>query len=128
MIILDTHAWIWHVSESPQLSRKAMTAIRRADALGVHPISCWEVMMLVERGKLRFRVDPARWVETALARPLIEVLPLTATAAVRAAQFGPTFSPDPADRFIAASALEFGVPLITKDERMHDLKGLKCIW
>ena len=85
-------------------------------------------MLLVERGKIRFRIDPTRWIETALTRPRIEVLPFTASAAVRAAQFGSSFSQDPADRFIAASALERGAALITKDERMQNLRGLKCVW
>ncbi len=128
MIILDTHAWIWHATESPRLSRKAAAAIQRADALGIHPISCWEVIMLVERGKVRFKFEARRWVEAALARPRIEMLGFTPSAAVRAAEFGPAFSPDPADRFIAAAALELGVSIVTKDERMHGFKGLKCIW
>ena len=34
MIILDTHAWIWHATESPRLSRKAAAAM--VD-LGVNP-------------------------------------------------------------------------------------------
>lgn len=128
MIVLDTHAWIWFASESAKLSRKAAAAIRRADALGVHPISCWEVMLLAERGRVRFRVEPGEWIMAALSRPKIEVLVFSPAAAVRAAQFGDSFPGDPADRFIAAAALEAGAPLVSKDARVGALKGLKVIW
>lgn len=128
MIVLDTHAWIWFASESVKLSRRAAAAIRRADAIGVHPISCWEVMLLAERGRVRFNVETSQWVVAALALPKIEVLAFTPAAAIRAAQFGDTFPGDPADRFIAAAALEAGAPLVTKDARVAALKGLKVIW
>lgn len=128
MIVLDTHAWVWYASESARLSRKAAAAIRRADALGVHPISCWEVMLLAERGRVRFSRDTSEWIEAALARPKIEVLAFSPAAAIRAAQFGDGFPGDPADRFIAAAALEAGAPLVSKDARIAALKGLKVIW
>lgn len=54
MILLDTHAWIWWVTESIQLSKQAAQAIAQADCLGVHVISCWEVAMLVEKGRIGF--------------------------------------------------------------------------
>ena len=52
MILLDTHAWIWWVTESARLSAKATQAIVQANSLGVHIISCWEVAMLVEKGQV----------------------------------------------------------------------------
>jgi PIN domain nuclease of toxin-antitoxin system len=36
MTILDNHAWIWWVNESPQLSPAAQGAIETANDLGVH--------------------------------------------------------------------------------------------
>jgi PIN domain nuclease of toxin-antitoxin system len=128
VIILDTHAWIWHVNESDRLSKAARAYIRRADVLGVHPISCWEVAMLVERGRLRLRLPVAQWVALAVARPKIELLGCTATAAVRAAQLGDTFPSDPADRLIVAAALEEKAALVTGDERIQEWGGVKVIW
>lgn len=49
MILLDTHAWIWWVTESPNLSSRARRTITRSDELGVSAISCWEVAMLVAK-------------------------------------------------------------------------------
>lgn len=128
MIVLDTHAWIWYASDSGDLSRAARAAIRRADTLGVHPISCWEVMLLAERGRVRFRMPPEDWIREALARPKIEILDFSPSAAVRAAQFGNAFPGDPADRFIVAAALEAKAALVTRDERITAWKGVKVIW
>ncbi len=71
MILLDTHAWIWCVTESVRLSGIAAQAIAQADSLGVHIISCWEVAMLVEKGRIGFKQDVAEWVDLALQRPKV---------------------------------------------------------
>ncbi len=57
MIILDTHAWIWHVSESGELSDPAWTAIAKAESLGICAISCWETAMLVAKRRLGLTMD-----------------------------------------------------------------------
>ena len=128
MIILDTHAWIWFVSDPARLGRKAARAVRSARALGVAAISCWEVATLVEKGRIRLDRSPLDWIEGALALPRIELFPLTPAVAVRAAQLGPTFPGDPADRLIAATALVQSAPLVTKDERLRDAAVLPTVW
>ena len=35
---------------------------------------------------------------------------------------------DPADRLVAATALEYGVPLVTADAELRKLKDLKAVW
>ena len=35
---------------------------------------------------------------------------------------------DPADRVIVATALEKGVPLLSKDEALHAFSGVRCVW
>lgn len=128
MIMLDTHAWIWYASEDPQLSRSARAHIRRADTLGVHPVSCWEVAMLSRGGRLKLTVDVAEWVRNALERPKVELQPFTPAAAVRAAGLGGGFPGDPADRFIVATALEAGAALVTRDQRITDWGQVEIIW
>lgn len=128
LVVLDTHAWIWFATESGDLSRAAERAVRRANRIGIHPISCWEVLRLVERGRLRLRMDAADWVRHAMARPGVEALPFTPTAAVRAVRFGEELGRDPADRFIVAAALEADAPLVTRDERIVNAGVVRTIW
>jgi PIN domain nuclease of toxin-antitoxin system len=128
VIVLDTHAWIWYATEDAQLSKSAKSRIRRAEVLGVHPVSCWEVAMLSHSGRLKLNLDVRRWVEHALQRPKIELLPFTPAAAIRAADLGGSFPGDPADRFIVGAALEIEAPLITRDTRIADWGQIETIW
>ena len=73
MILLDTHAWIWWVSQSPKLSAAAREAIENETKAGVAAISCWEVAMLTDKGRLKLDRDVGLWVEQALALPVLPV-------------------------------------------------------
>jgi len=101
-ILLDTHAWIWWVTDSPRLSLPAATAIAQADQIAIHIISCWKVAMLVETGRLKFDRDVANWIDLALQRPKVILLPFEPSAAVLAVRLK-DFHGDPADRFLVAS-------------------------
>jgi PIN domain nuclease of toxin-antitoxin system len=128
VIVLDTHAWIWYATEDPLLSKRAKARIHRSAKLGVHPVSCWEVAMLSNGGRLKLSVEISRWVVLALERPKIELLPFTPAAAIRAAGIGGSFPGDPADRFIVGSALELKVPVITRDQGIIDWGQVQTIW
>lgn len=128
MIVLDTHTWLWYATESEKLSKQAKTRINRAEALGVHPISCWEIAMLSNEGRVKLSMDITQWVGHALERPKVELLPFTPAAAIRAAGLGGDFPGDPADRLIVGTALEMGVPVVTKDQRITDWGHVQIIW
>jgi len=128
VIVLDTHAWLWYATESDKLSKQAKARINRAHALGVHPISCWEIAMLSNAGQLKLSMDITQWVGHALERPKVGLLPFTPAAAIRAAGLGGSFPGDPADRLIVGTALEMGVPVITKDQRITDWGHVQTYW
>jgi PIN domain nuclease of toxin-antitoxin system len=128
VIVLDTHAWIWYASEDSKLSKQAKGRISRANSLGVHPVSCWEVAMLSNAGRLKLSVEVSEWIDHALERPKIALLPFTPASAIRAAGLGGSFPGDPADRFIVGMALELGVPVITKDQRIIDWGRVETVW
>jgi len=54
MIIIDTHIWIWLVSDPEKLSEKAVSTIEYSKIIGICPISCWEISTKVTNGKLIF--------------------------------------------------------------------------
>lgn len=128
MIVLDTHTWFWYATESPKLSKPAKARINRAQALGVHPISCWEIAMLSNSERIKLSMDVTQWVGHALERPKVELLPFTPAAAIRAAGLGGSFPGDPADRLIVGTALEMGVPVVTRDQRITDWGHVQTIW
>ena len=127
MTILDTHALIWWAAEPKKLSVRARRAIEQADVLGVCAISCWEVAMLVQKGRLELDRDVKVWLKQALALPKIELLPLTVEVAARAAAFE-SFHGDPADRLIIATREIERAQLVSKDEQMRSDKRVAALW
>jgi PIN domain nuclease of toxin-antitoxin system len=128
VILLDTHAWIWWVSESPKLSEKARMAIETEDFLGVSAISCWETAMLYAKQRIRFNLDIEEWIDLAEKRPKIQVLPLTPKVAVLSTRLPGDFHGDPADRIIAATSLSKGIALVTRDEKIIQWDQITTIW
>ena len=129
MIVLDTHAWIWWVSDPRKLSAKARRAIDYAKAVGLCPISCWELSTKVAHGKLTLDRELHLWVRQALGRPPLQVLDLSPDIAVAAGQLGREgFHGDPVDRLIVATALHHGAELVTKDEKILAFPKVRGVW
>ena len=68
--LLDTHAWVWWVTEDRRLSRAARRAIERSQAKGdlsLSLISVWEVATKVEQAQLVLDRPVDQWLDSALA-------------------------------------------------------------
>ena len=129
MIVLDTHAWVWWVGETGDLSHAAERAISEAERIGVCTISCWEVAMLVARRRLELTPDVGRWVVAALAMPRVVELQLDARTATRAGGLDrEDFPGDPADRIIYATALERGARLVSRDTDITAFDRARVLW
>src|SRR5262249_53982304 len=127
-IVLDTHAWLWWVSDPSRLSRAAHRRIRTATQIGISAISCLEVATAVTKGRITLDRGVLDWLEQALSLPQVELIPLTPLIAVKATQLGNDFPGDPADRIIAATSIVESAPLVTKDSRVHASGALTVIW
>ena len=129
MILLDTHVVAWAANDSKELSRNAVSAIRRSrrgGGLAVSAITVWELALLVARGKVQVYGS----VETSL-RLLLEdvtILPITPEIAALATQFPDNYPRDPGDRLIGATARAEGLALITRDEKIRRSPLLKTVW
>ncbi len=119
VFLLDTHVLVWLDEASSRLGATAINQIDSAFQSGevtISAISFWEVSMLVRKGRIRLDMDLAIWRSDFLEQGLIEI-PVTGEIAVRAAGFE-NFHGDPADRLIAATALQCSATLLTADERL----------
>ncbi len=132
MIVLDTHAWIWWLRRSPELSPHVAELLDQADQLVLPSIVIWEVAMLVRKQRLQLPADQDLdlFVRIALAHSRTRLWPLTPGIGIRAGMIGPQLHGDPADRLIVATALELGAPLATRDERITSaaIPGLLTAW
>ena len=88
------------------------------------PISVWETLVLVRRGRLTLNLDPVAWIDKALQRTPTTMLPLTHAITIRSEQLDGFASNDPADRFLVATALEHDLTLATADTVLIAYPGL----
>ncbi len=129
MTILDTHAWVWWAAEPEKLSRKARREIDEAQSLGVCAISCWEVAMLVAKGRLELDRPVPTWIDQALGLPRVGLIPLSPAIAVSAAEIGDEFHGDPADRMIVATTKHLShAVLVTRDREIRDSQIIPTVW
>lgn len=117
-LLLDTHIWIWSKSDPKRIgSRVAKELSNEENELWLSPVSVWEALALMQKGRIRM-ANPLAWVERA-AEQLREA-PLTQEI-VRAAFALPWEHSDPADRFLAATAKVLKLTLVTADRRLLGL-------
>jgi PIN domain nuclease of toxin-antitoxin system len=119
MILLDTHVLLWSQSEQRQLGKKTRTLIERFWGTGAacaSAISFWEAGQILERKRIKLHVTLNEWRETLITSGLTE-LPLNGDIAIRSFDLGALHG-DPADRFIAATAIKHHCILVTADEKL----------
>ena len=52
-LLLDTYIWIWSVAEPERLSSRVRNALDSSEnEIWLSPISIWEFLLLVEKGRL----------------------------------------------------------------------------
>lgn len=126
MVVLDTHAAVWWSTQPKLLSARAAAAIAAADRLSIPSIVFWEVALLVRKRRLVLSVPVRKWADELRSIPRVTETALTTDTALAAD--GLSMHADPADRFIVASALELGAPLVTKDGLLRRLKFVRTVW
>jgi PIN domain nuclease of toxin-antitoxin system len=131
-MVLDTHAWVWWVSNPERVPPKATRSLDRSrkagDSLLISTISAWEVAMLVERGRLELTMDVESWIAKTEALPFVDFVPVDNRIALRSVYLTGFPYRDPADRLIVSTALEQGATLVTGDQRLLRYGPVKTVW
>lgn len=129
--VTDTHAALWYLLKNPRLSSTARQFMDDAAAAGhdvvLSPISLAEIVYLVEKNRLP--ESAYHELKNALADSdyVIEEAPFTAEI-VHTMRLVPRVEvPDLPDRIVAATAVYFGVPVISRDSRIR-AANLQTVW
>ena len=120
MILLDTHVWVWWVSQSDRLQTRHRELLETGSdrVFGVSIISCWEVAKLVQYGRLKLDRPVGLWIESALVEPGVLLLNLDPRIVVESTQLQEPFHRDPADQLLVATARVFDCPFMTEDSKI----------
>jgi len=123
-LLLDTHIWIWSKADPKRIGRRLAKELSSGDnELWLSPVSVWEALALMQKGRIRME-NPLAWVERA-AEQLREA-PLTQEIVRTAFALALPHS-DPADRFLAATARVFKLTLATADRRLLALREIASL-
>jgi PIN domain nuclease of toxin-antitoxin system len=110
-LLLDTHAVIWALEDSPLLSAKARAAIEDGgNEVVVSAASALEIAMKKSLGKLR---APSDLFEAVTAAGFVPVNIGFREAALLESL--PWHHADPFDRLLVAHAMVQGIPIVTRD-------------
>ena len=131
MILLDTHVWIWFLSNPEELSHTAKEKIGfeiEKQEVYVSTISVWEMAMLVKKRRLKLTMNVEEWVFASERLPFLHFIPIDNVIALHSVNLPGNLHNDPADRIIIATATNLRASIITKDRRIRDYPHVPSIW
>jgi len=121
-ILLDTHVFIWAVTDSRRLGKEARQVMRDATEVFVSAASIWEIAIKSAIGKIK--ADPEEMARAIVASGFLE-LPITAGHAAQVARLPlPNDHKDPFDRLLVAQSIVEPLVLLTTDPKVAAYGGL----
>lgn len=129
--VADTHTALWHLFDDARLSDAAKSfidaAATRHQKIAISSISLAEVVYLIEKN--RIPSSAINELMVALTDPLHVFTEAVFNAEVVQAMWTVlrTEVPEMPDRIVAATAVYFGVPVLSRDRRIRASR-VKTIW
>ena len=119
-ILLDTHIFLWCVTDNKQLSTQTRALITNAEKVYVSSASIWEIAIKTKLGKLHADIDD---LVDAISESGFINLPITAahSAGIYAL---PNIHRDPFDRMLLAQAIHEPLKLLTADTKLQAYSAL----
>ena len=124
MYLLDTHAIIWYVTGSNELSLTARNLMETKRCFFSY-VSLWEIAIKQAKGTLDFKIDIPRLKNVLENEEFVYLFP-TEYDAERIKSLLDIHK-DPFDRLLIAQAKENELTMITRDENIP-LYKIKTIW
>jgi PIN domain nuclease of toxin-antitoxin system len=117
IILLDTHIWFWFINQEfekfPNAWRELIETVTQ---VSISPISCFEIALAEQKGRLSLPCSVEQWLTEALEPADITLLPLSPSIANLAVRLSPIHK-DPFDRLIIATALANNAQLASVDDK-----------
>jgi PIN domain nuclease of toxin-antitoxin system len=114
-ILLDTHIFLWFISQSNQLPTNWIDSIRNLDnQVYLSVISIWEAIIKYQTGKLPLPEPPHLYLPRLRDHHLIDSLPVDEPSVLQLAEL-PVLHRDPFDRLLICQALQHNLTIATVD-------------
>lgn len=126
-LLLDTHILLWSLLDPDKLSKRVAYELENSsNELWLSPISTWEILLLAEKGRIVLDAEPATWLRGVFERIPVKEAVINHDIAIRSRILKLTHQ-DPADRFLAATSIVYGLTLVTADRRLMTLNELTVL-
>ncbi len=130
--VTDTHALLWHILQSERLSKKAALIFNQADnndvRIYIPNIVLVEIVYLMEKAKISNK-SLEKLINLLDRNPNNYQMTQITVSTIRTMQsLQRQLIPDMPDRIITATAVELGLPLITKDSKIIKANVIEIIW
>lgn len=130
-VVVDTHAVVWYLLNDQRLSPAAGAVLdqttRAGDPILIASISLVELIYLVEKGRIPGSTHTR--LRSAIGDPdgPYQLAPLDQDVADAVYSIDRQLVPDLPDRIIAATALAWNLPLVSRDSRIRSSQ-VRTIW
>ena len=125
MLLLDTHAFLWFMSDPSRLSEKVNTELENADVVYISVASFWEMAITSSLGKLKLPASISDMMKDC-EKLDFSVLPIRGSHLERLREL-PRHHRDPFDRLLICQAQEEHLTMVTVDENIVKY-DLATIW
>jgi PIN domain nuclease of toxin-antitoxin system len=126
-LLLDTHTFLWLVTDHPNLSDQARSIfLDRSNELFCSAVTGFEICVKFSLGKLKLAEPPREFIENRIRNNALSPLPVSLAHTFRLAHL-PFHHRDPFDRPLVAQAQEEDLPLLSADKMLSDY-GIERIW
>ncbi len=112
-VLLDTHTFIWAITDERRLSPRARSLIASSE-LWWSVVSLWEAIQKAQVGKLSLPLPAGPFLTGELRSNHVRLLPVSLSHVLRVEEL-PLHHRDPFDRLLIAQSIEEGWPIVTAD-------------
>jgi PIN domain nuclease of toxin-antitoxin system len=116
-LLLDTHAFLWYITNDPKLPRYAYDSIRdKSNEVYLSVVSVWEALVKHQAGKLPLPAPADEYIADRQAAHRIANLELDRADVSRLLAL-PMHHRDPFDRMLICQALQRELAIVTSDRQ-----------
>ncbi|MEY4612725.1 MAG: hypothetical protein RL179_698 [Planctomycetota bacterium] len=125
--ILDTHAFLWFITNDPKLSSTARVLIADpSNEILISPASYWEIAIKIKLGKYPISVPYLTLITEGIDNNGFKILPIEPKHTAKLTTLD-LHHHDPFDRLMAAQAMVEGISMVSADVAF-DLYSVHRIW
>ncbi len=117
-VLLDTHAFLWWITDDPKLSPRAGEIIKNMDnEVFVSAASGWELVIKTQLGRLKISENPVDFIWEQIQLNAFQSLAIRMKHALQIFSL-PDHHKDPFDRLLVAQAQLEEMPILTADHQI----------